>query len=364
MAAPVLALSRRARWETLPIALALVHGVLLLTLPSIPLIAIGLWWNANTVSHQFIHRPFFRNRSMNSIFSGYLSLLFGVPQSYWSERHLAHHRSVDGRNERISLARATRDVPVAVAVWVVLLATSPAFLFTVFLPGFLLGLGLCFLQGHFEHARGTTSHYGWLYNFLLFNDGYHVEHHARPSASWQELPTYRTDQTITSRWPAVLRWLDSINLCALERVVLRSPMLQRFVLSSHQRAFATLLAHVPSVKRVGIIGGGLFPRTALILRQLMPDARLLIIDQSEENLATARRFLADDVEFIRSRFDPLSECDVDLLVIPLAFEGDRASIYEARQTSYLLVHDWIWRRRGSSAVVSWLLLKRLNLITR
>jgi len=364
MAAPVLALSRRARWEAVPIVLALVHCVLLLTLPSIPLIAIGLWWNANTVSHQFIHRPFFRNRAMNSIFSGYLSLLLGFPQSYWRERHLSHHRSVENRTEKIIVAKAVRDVPVVVAVWVFMLATVPAFVFTVYLPGFVLGLGLCFLQGHFEHASGTTSYYGWMYNFLLFNDGYHVEHHAHPSASWQELPAYRSDQVRSSRLPAVLRWLDAINLCALERVVLRSPRLQRFVLASHQRAFETLLAQLPAVKRVGIVGGGLFPRTALILRRLLPEAHLKVIDQSEDNLATARLFLAGDVEFTNSRFDPMSECDVDLVVIPLAFEGDRVSIYEARQTPFLLVHDWIWRRRGSSAVVSWLLLKRLNLITR
>lgn len=364
MAAPVLALSRQARWAALPMAFALAHGVLLLTLPSIPVIAIGLWWNANTVSHQFIHRPFFRSRPLNSIFSGYLSLLLGFPQSFWRERHLAHHRSVEGRTERISVAKALRDIPVVVAGWVLMLATSPVFVFTVYLPGFVLGLGLCFLQGHFEHARGTTSHYGWLYNFLLFNDGYHVEHHLRPSASWQELPAYRNAQAAASRWPAVLRWLDSINLCALERVVLRSPALQRFVLASHRRAFEILLAKMPAVQRVGIVGGGLFPRTALILRRLLPEAHLIVIDQSEENLATARRFLTNDVEFIRSRFDPVSECDVELVVIPLAFEGDRVSIYQARQTSFLLVHDWIWRRRGASAVVSWLLLKRLNLITR
>jgi hypothetical protein len=30
----------------------------------------------------------------------------------------------------------------------------------------------------------------------------------------------------------------------------------------------------------------------------------------------------------------------------------------------LLVHDWLWRRRGRGVAISWLLLKRLNLITR
>jgi hypothetical protein len=56
------------------------------------------------------------------------------------------------------------------------------------MPGYLAGLGLCLLQGHFEHAGGTTSHYGWLYNRLFFNDGYHVEHHRRPGIHWTQLP--------------------------------------------------------------------------------------------------------------------------------------------------------------------------------
>ena len=30
----------------------------------------------------------------------------------------------------------------------------------------------------------------------------------------------------------------------------------------------------------------------------------------------------------------------------------------------VLVHDWIWARRGRGVVVSWLLLKRLNLVAR
>jgi len=52
-----------ARWDALLVALAIVHGGLLWAIPSMALIAIGLWWNANTISHNFIHRPFFRARA-------------------------------------------------------------------------------------------------------------------------------------------------------------------------------------------------------------------------------------------------------------------------------------------------------------
>ena len=54
------------------------------------------------------------------------------------------------------------------------------FFLTTYLPGYAGGLALCALHGHYEHAGGTTSHYGTLYNVLLFNDGFHVEHHAHP----------------------------------------------------------------------------------------------------------------------------------------------------------------------------------------
>ena len=56
--------------------------------------------------------------------------------------------------------------------------------------------------------------------------------------------------------------------------------------------------------------------------------------------------------------------DFDLTVIPLCLEGDRAAIYRHPPSSIVLVHDWIWRPRGKGAVVSVLLLKRINLVLR
>lgn len=367
MAARVLGRTRLITLDVLPVALALAHGALLVTWPSIPLIAVGLWWNANTISHHFIHRPFFRSRMLNAGFSCCLSLVLGFPQSLWRARHLAHHLAIEGR-QRNDLKLAALDFGAVCALWGALLVFAPGFLLAVYAPGFVIGLGLCFLQGHYEHARGAVSHYGWLYNLLLFNDGYHIEHHARP-ADWRELPRHRDPHSNASRWPAVLRWLEAVNLCTLERLVFGCAALQRFVVSRHERAFRRLLIRVPPVCSVGIVGGGLFPRTALILRRLLPESKLALIDQSESNLAIARRFLSQDCsegsqEFINTRFEPGMRTDFDLLVIPLAFDGDRQALYERPPASAVLVHDWIWRRRGSSAVVSWLLLKRLNLVIR
>ncbi len=382
-----------ATCDTVPFILSLAHGVLLLLWPSLPLVAVGLWWNANTISHQFIHRPFFRTRGLNTLFSCYLSLLLGVPQSLWRARHLAHHRKIEGRSGRPASRVLPLDLLSVAVLWTAMIAGSPDFLLNTYLPGFLIGLGLCYLQGHYEHARGTVSHYGSLYNFLLFNDGYHVEHHARPAANWRELPRHRVGHSNESRWPPVLRWLELVNLCALERAVLRSTYLQRFVLKRHELAFRRLPLH--RANRIGIVGGGIFPRTALILHRLLPESNLILIDQNADNLEIARRFLTGKeksdlglgsiplflfanpasepisaehnlqrYQFIHERFVPTAYCDFDLLVVPLAFNGDREEIYQHPPARAVLVHDWIWRRRGSSTIISYLLLKRLNLVTR
>src|SRR5450432_910053 len=65
------------------VALTIAHALALCTIPSIPLIGIALWWNANTIAHNFIHRPFFVSRAANRAFSMCLSLVLGVPQSVW-----------------------------------------------------------------------------------------------------------------------------------------------------------------------------------------------------------------------------------------------------------------------------------------
>jgi hypothetical protein len=362
MAVFLLRQTRSAWWDAFFIALALAHGALLWAWPSITLIAIGLWWNANTISHNFIHRPFFQSRALNAAFSIYLSLLLGFPQSLWRSRHLSHH----GARNPIESGLAPLDFGGALTLWGALLVFAPHGALTVYLPGYLCGLGLCYLQGHYEHARGTVSHYGRLYNFLFFNDGFHIEHHARPGAHWRELPKERVTEARSSRYPAVIRWLECANLCALERLVLRLPVLQRFVIARHERALRSLLARLPTIDshgRVGIVGGGLFPRTAIILRRLLPQCRLALIDMSAENLAIARRFVNDDVEYINKRFDPAEPCDFDLLVIPLSLLGDRQALYQRTPAPAVIVHDWIWRPRGTSVIVSWLLLKRLNLLT-
>jgi hypothetical protein len=351
---------RHSRWDALLVALALAQGVLVLTLPTVLVLALGLWWNSNTVAHNFLHKPFFRSRRLNVLFALYLSVLLGVPQSIWRGRHLAHHAGIVWRPRFTGQLAA--EVALVLALWAALLTAAPIFFLTVYLPAYLIGLALCSLHGHFEHVHGTVSHYGRLYNVLFFNDGYHVEHHARPGTHWTCLPQHVEPDAEISRWPAVLRWLDWFSLEGLERLVLRSSWLQRFVLDRHERAFRRVLPELPPQPCIGIVGGGLFPRTLLVLRRILTDAQFVVIDRSAANLATARSLVQEDVTFLNEFYEPERANGFDLLVIPLAFVGNREAIYRKPPAPRVIVHDWLWRRRGTGSIVSFLLLKRLNLV--
>ena len=350
------------------VGLSIAHATLLVLVPSAPLIALLMWWNGNTISHNFIHRPFFRSVAANRAYAVFLSVLLGVPQSLWRARHLAHHAS-----ECVGRPASPRGVaPWTAAMWIesaavlslmaAIALSAPHRLLTVYLPGYLAGGCLCWLQGHYEHAGGVTSHYGRLYNWLFFNDGYHAEHHARPHTRWSDLPSLVQSNARASAWPPVFRWLDAARLDALERLVIASPALRRFVLARHERAFRALLPEVAGASRVTIVGGGLYPRTAIVLGRLLPHATLTIVDLSRDHLEAAKTFLDGRVRLVCRRYEPHDPEDADLVIVPLAFRGDRDAVYRAPNAPLVLVHDWIWRRRGEGVRVSWLLLKRLNLV--
>jgi fatty acid desaturase len=259
------------------IGLSIAHAAALALVPHPAVIGIGLWWNANTISHNFIHRPFFGAPTANRMYAFYLSLLMGVPQTLWRDRHLLHHAN-DSRPARLRAASQLELAGIAI-LWVGFAIAAPAWFLWGYLPGWALGLGLCYLQGHYEHARGTTSHYGRIYNFFFFNDGYHVEHHRNPALTWLDLKQSVAPGARRSRWPPVLRWLDAFSLEGLERLALRSPVLQRVMIAAHERAVRALSSGVPHpVESIAIVGGGLFPRSAIVARRVWPNAAITVID--------------------------------------------------------------------------------------
>jgi fatty acid desaturase len=358
---------RHSPWDALLVALAAAQGAALLLVGAwlgthaptfLAVVAVGLWWNSNTIAHNFIHRPFFRGRVLNVLFALYLSVLLGVPQSMWRDRHLAHHAGVAWRL-RLSWQFVT-EVVLVLALWGTLAAFHPTLFLAGYLPGYAFGLGLCWLHGYYEHSRGTISHYGFLYNLLFFNDGYHVEHHSRPGTHWTDLPRMTQRDSPASRWPAVLRWLDVLSLERLERGALRSALLQRFLLDRHERAFRRLLPSLSATPRIAVVGGGLFPRTLIVLRRLLPGASFVVIDRSAENIARAQTLAPTGVDFHCATYEPALVAGFDVVVFPLAFVGDRDAIYLDPPAPVVFVHDWMWRRRGTGALISVLLLKRLN----
>src|SRR5262245_1814957 len=109
---------RHSGRDAVLILLSLAYAGLLIGTPSIPLVAIGLWWTANTVAHNFIHTPFFRSRPLNRLYAMYLSALMGFPQALWRERHLRHHR---GDARAIQWTRqAVTEATIVATVWIVL----------------------------------------------------------------------------------------------------------------------------------------------------------------------------------------------------------------------------------------------------
>jgi hypothetical protein len=355
-------LCRHSPWDAVLIGLSILHAMLLWLIPSVPLMAVLLWWNSNTISHNFIHLPFFRDPRLNRIYSRYLSLVLGYPQTLWRNRHLAHHA---GRRDMRSGSDVWTEWTMIAVLWTSLLVKAPEFFCLTYVPGYLSGLLLCSAQGFFEHWRQTSSHYGAVYNLAFFNDGYHVEHHSSPSEHWTQLRYLRRSGS-GNRWPPVLRWIEFLNLETFERLTMRFAAVRNFLLRAHERALRRVLPPAgafPATHTVHIIGGGLFPRTALLLRELLPAARITVFDKSSRNLEIARPFLDGTVDFVSRFYGGETDEAADLLVIPLAFSGSRDAIYRNPPARAVLVHDWIWRRRGETAVVSWWLLKRINLVT-
>jgi hypothetical protein len=351
------------------------------------LLGVAMNWGSNTVSHIHLHAPLFRDDRANRAYGLYLSVLLGVPQSWWKLFHLAHHGLLDGpdaparrRLEREGFA----ELAALLALVVPLAALAPLAFATVYAPAMLLGFLLCAIQGRQEHARsdaGVDVH-APLYNRLWFNDGFHAAHHRAPAAHWTTLPSRASRDDVVSALPPTVRWLEAVPALAnaalarvidvLERATLGLAPVRRFLLATHARAWRRVLATVDAgaIREVTIVGGGLFPRTALVLAALLPRAHLTILDAAPAHLARARRFLDEagvTARFVEGTFDAghaATAGDADLLVVPLAFRGDRARLYAAPPARLVAVHDWLWRPRGRGARVSLLLLKRLNLVQR
>ena len=347
-----------------------------LALAAVIAIALLTVWTSNTVAHIHLHKPIFSSRPINRALALALTAVTFIPQTLWAQRHLWHHAGEPrGRVVRPNARMATETTLIAL-VWIALASRDLGFVLRVLLPGHVLGLALCQAQGALEHTRGLggVSHYGRVYNALWFNDGHHAEHHRAPAAHWSELPELR-HATGESTHPPLLRWLEpgivrALLLGVLERVALASISIQAWLVRRHALALRALLRTLPETpRRVCIVGGGLFPRTVIVLRRILPSAELVVVDACPASVDCARRWMRargqSMPKTIVASFDPKAHAGFDLVIFPLALVGDRTVSTRALATSRAVAtHEWIWSGRGISRVVSLLLFKRLCLVQR
>ena len=252
-------LFRYSAWDAVPAGLVLAHLGLLLAffllwpqlrwparLGGAALYAVGIGWSLDSVSHNFIHNPFFAWEPLNRVTSLLLTLTLGTPQTMYKYVHMRHHA---GNSDRIGADGTTIDPislyqyghdgkvepPVSyvfrqfwrddgpftvaakirakrpkearqalqefwaiVLVYAVLLIVNWRFVL-VLAPFYYLGHCLSFLIAWYEHAGADpdrpiatgVSTYEPVYNWEFLNNGYHAEHHYRPKVHWTEMRKLR-----------------------------------------------------------------------------------------------------------------------------------------------------------------------------
>ena len=230
------------------------------------LYALAIGWNLDSVSHNFIHHPFFRSKTLNRITEFVLTFALGTPQTMYSFVHMRHHAGnsdrpgpdgetidpisiykygADGKAEPMlsyvllqfwrddgpftvarqirakrpdEARRALEEFWAMVALYGVMALIN--WRFVLFLaPFYYLGQSLSMLIAYYEHlgadpetpiATGVST-YGPIYNFLFLNNGYHAEHHYQPKRHWTQMKALR-DATRAEQARAGVRVLDAPHM--------------------------------------------------------------------------------------------------------------------------------------------------------
>jgi len=270
---------RYTAWDMVPALLAYLHLALIIAfffawpvmtwperLAGASAYALAIGWNLDSVSHNFIHNPFFRSKTLNRITEFVLTFALGTPQTMYRFVHMRHHAGnsdrpgpdgetidpisiykygADGKAEPmlsyVLLQFWRDDGPFTVArqirakrpeearraleeFWAMVALYGAMALvnwrFVVFLaPFYYLGQSLSMLIAYYEHlgadpetpiATGVST-YGPIYNFLFLNNGYHAEHHYQPKRHWTQMKALR-DATREEQARAGVRVLDAPHM--------------------------------------------------------------------------------------------------------------------------------------------------------
>ena len=197
-----------------------------------------------TVSHYFIHRPFFKLNLFNRFFSAINSVNIGSPTFLYWAHHQNHHMFSNGPgdlsstwlngkngNEESLIAYSLLS-PLRVQYgellgfakkkysYLEMFFETVVFLGVIFVSLFFftssfaifltatfavltvtyLGQVLAAAENYLEHSgtdfndinRNSVSCYSKWYNQVWFNNGYHQEHHLKPMTHWSALPSIKS----------------------------------------------------------------------------------------------------------------------------------------------------------------------------
>jgi fatty acid desaturase len=196
---------------------------------------IAFYFNPIVITHNFLHTPFFKMTFINRVFSTMNSMNLGLPQILYKYHHLNHHRHNNsmedpsstylfGKNNKqehwipysaFSLLRdgtqkawvqtlqkkeghlLAIEILAVVVFWAALVMINWRFFVFAYTPLFYCGWFLAHVENYFEHymAKAPSDRFGnavsfypdW-YNSLMFNEGYHQEHHISPQDHWTKRP--------------------------------------------------------------------------------------------------------------------------------------------------------------------------------
>ena len=199
--------------------------------------------NYQCIAHNFIHNPFFRAKGLNRCFGVLNTLALGIPQNLYKVHHLNHHKYGSDLNngttaDYSSIYRFSTRPPLAETLWryafigplradfrilwrdarrlrlhrqilwetlalllfwLLLLSMNSGFFLFIYLPLWYLGQVAAYAENYLEHYKAmpgspltdSVSCYNTIYNRLWFNNGYHQEHHLKPSVHWSRVKEIR-----------------------------------------------------------------------------------------------------------------------------------------------------------------------------
>lgn len=230
LAGSLIQLASLVIWATYFQELTLIPNLLIFTLESFV-----FYFNPIVITHNFLHTPFFSSQFFNRCFSTLNSMNLGLPQILYKYHHLNHHRhnnsmedpsstylmGKDGQQEHwipysaFSLLRdgtqkafaqtmqkkeghlLLAELVAVLVFWGIFISIDWKFFVFAYAPLFYVGWFLAHIENYFEHFKAkapavrfgnAVSFYGPIYNMVMFNEGYHQEHHISPQEHWTKRP--------------------------------------------------------------------------------------------------------------------------------------------------------------------------------